>query len=161
MNSNWVGSGIARARSVTNMTAPLSTVINNRSRSSARARSRKSAPICAPSSAMRAWICSSLSRTDLMSPGYSSGDSAATPTACHVIGLRTNGGLRSTARLLMQSQPSVASAGDQSLITQCGADGHPALAAPSGDQRVDSADLLVGHTDRTTGDQPTADDPTT
>ena len=31
MNSNWVGSGIARARSVTNMTAPLSTVISSRS----------------------------------------------------------------------------------------------------------------------------------
>ena len=31
MNSNWVGSGIARARSVTNITAPLSTVTNSRS----------------------------------------------------------------------------------------------------------------------------------
>ncbi len=31
MNSNWVGSAIARAKSVTNMTAPLSTVINSRS----------------------------------------------------------------------------------------------------------------------------------
>lgn len=31
MNSNWVGSGIARARSVTKITAPLSTVISSRS----------------------------------------------------------------------------------------------------------------------------------
>src|SRR5579875_1744528 len=31
MNSNWVGSGMARARSVTNMTAPLSTVISSQS----------------------------------------------------------------------------------------------------------------------------------
>ena len=31
MNSNWVGTGMARARSVTNMTAPLSTVTSNRS----------------------------------------------------------------------------------------------------------------------------------
>ena len=31
MNSNWVGNGIARARSVTNITAPLSTVTSNRS----------------------------------------------------------------------------------------------------------------------------------
>ena len=32
MNSNWVGSGIARARSVTNITAPLRTVTSSRSR---------------------------------------------------------------------------------------------------------------------------------
>ena len=31
MNSSWVGSAIARARSVTNMTAPLSTVTSRRS----------------------------------------------------------------------------------------------------------------------------------
>ena len=31
MNSSWVGSGMARARSVTNMTAPLSTVTSSRS----------------------------------------------------------------------------------------------------------------------------------
>ena len=31
MNSNWVGTGIALARSVTKNTAPLSTVISNRS----------------------------------------------------------------------------------------------------------------------------------
>ena len=31
MNSSWVGSAMARARSVTNMTAPLSTVTSSRS----------------------------------------------------------------------------------------------------------------------------------
>ena len=31
MNSNWVGTGIERARSVTKITAPLSTVISSRS----------------------------------------------------------------------------------------------------------------------------------
>ncbi len=31
MNSSWVGSGIARARSVTKKTAPLSTVTSSRS----------------------------------------------------------------------------------------------------------------------------------
>ncbi|CFS16454.1 Uncharacterised protein [Mycobacterium tuberculosis] len=31
MNSNWVGTGIARARSVTKSTAPFSTVISSRS----------------------------------------------------------------------------------------------------------------------------------
>ncbi len=31
MNSNWVGSGIVRARSVTKSTAPLSTVTSSKS----------------------------------------------------------------------------------------------------------------------------------
>src|SRR5271165_733694 len=108
---------------------------------------------------IRAWICSSRSNTDLMSPGYSSGDSAATTTACHVIGPTTNGG--QLDRLSVQSQKPAAAAGDQPLIAQSGPDRHSALAAPGGDQPVNAADLLVGQPDRAAGQQPTADDSTT
>src|SRR3984893_129710 len=107
---------------------------------------------------MRVWICSSRSNTDLMSPGYSSGDSAATPTACHATGPRTNGGRLN--RLPAQRQKPAASAGDQPLIAQCGPDRPPALATPGGDECVHTADLLVGQPDRATGEQPAADDAT-
>ena len=57
MNSSWVGSGIGRARSVTNMTAPLSTVTSRRSCPSGPMWSRYFSAISAPSSAVRSWIC--------------------------------------------------------------------------------------------------------
>ena len=95
-----------------------------------------------------------------MSPGYSSGDSAATSTACHVVGPETNGGPAQT-RFLVQRQQPAAAAGDQPLTAQRRPDRHPALAAPGGDQRVHPADLLVGQPDRAAGEQPAADHPAT
>src|ERR1700694_1570488 len=152
MNSSWVGSGIARARSVTNITAPFRTVTSSRSWPCAAMVSWYSSAIRAPSCAVRAWIWSCDSNTDLMSPGYSSPVCAATCTACHVTD-------RISHRFAAKHQHAVATAGDQPLAAQGRPDGHATLAAPGGDQGVDTANLLVGQAAGTAGQQPAADDP--
>src|SRR5439155_1761659 len=145
MNSSCVGSGMARARSVTKNTAPFSTVTSSRSWPLASIVSRYSWPICAPSSATFVWIASDESNTDLMSPGYSSAGCAGTSTACHT-----------SDRLGVQRQHPVATPGDQPLATQRRPDRHAPLAPPCGDQCVHSADLLVRQSAGTACQQPTA-----
>src|SRR5271163_310936 len=115
---------------------------------------------------MRARICSVVSSTDLISPGYSSAvccgviaeELWVTTTACHASGRTTNGS-PCLHRLAPQCQYAVAPPRDQSLAAQLGPDRHPALPTPVSYQRVHAADLLIGQPGRATGEQPAANHP--
>ena len=149
MNSSCAGTGIARARSVTKKTAPLSTLMSSRSwefrrwcRGSPRRPVHRARRPCA-------WISSDESSTDLMSPGYSSADLLS---HVHSVPCLHTGSVCSVS--IPSRRP-----GDQPLAAQRRPDRHTALPAPRRDQSVHPADLLVGQPAGAARQQPAPNHP--
>src|SRR6266567_7443556 len=131
MNSNWTGTGSALARSVMNITAPLSTPTSSRSPAGSIG---WSAATCAASSSTLAWISSSVINTDAMSSSYKARS------------LRCRSAIRS-----IQQQPAMRPAHDQPARQP-----HAALATPPADQVVSGPQLGVREFAHTAGQQPRA-----
>ncbi len=142
MNSSWVGSGIARARSVTNITAPFSTVTSSRSSSSgtddvailARRSSRR-----APTVRAWIWLLGQQHRLDVARIQLGGGllrHAISVPCRCACADQRGRHRRRSD-RLAVQAQQRSRRGGPRP--TAAGAAAHPTATPPCPRQSVTSS----------------------